>query len=76
MQSTRHAWLIMPWWCLADPNLCDKHGQTPLMMASYQGHTSAAQTLVEAGAGINIVDKVPGADACTHTLTPTSADGM
>ena len=37
----------------ADPNLCDKSGELPLKYASYYGHLSIVNRLLEAGAHVN-----------------------
>ena len=39
-----------------------QQGQTPLMLAALKGHAAAMQSLIEAGADMNIQDKVSGYD--------------
>lgn len=37
----------------ADPNVCDRFKDTPLMLASLRGHAQAVELLIKAGANIN-----------------------
>ena len=41
-----------------DPNTVIVHGLTPLMIASFHGHTSIADTLIYLGAKVNMVDDI------------------
>ena len=41
-----------------DPNTVIIHGLTPLMIASFHGHTSIADTLIHHGAKVNMVDDI------------------
>jgi ankyrin repeat protein len=41
----------------ADVNLCDGIGQSPLFVASEEGHCDVVQCLLSSGADINLHDK-------------------
>ena len=63
----------MLWLVIAVATLQD--GWTPLMAAAYHGHTATVQSLVAAGAGMNIQDEVSTAPqpevhphTCNHVL--------
>lgn len=45
----------------ANPNLCDKDGSTPLMIAAKMGRKKVVETLIENGADLTIQNKV-----CVH----------
>ncbi len=40
----------------ADPNIADKHGVTPLMLASQMGSTDAVVALARSGANVDVTD--------------------
>merc|ERR1712205_20212 len=41
--------------CGTDPNTIDKHGTTPLLLATRNGHSDCAQTLIQHRADVNQV---------------------
>ena len=49
-----------------DPNTVIVHGLTPLMIASYHGHTSIADTLIYHKAKVNMVDDIQHWTALDH----------
>ncbi|MFM1655496.1 ankyrin repeat domain-containing protein [Brevibacillus sp. B_LB10_24] len=55
----------------ADVNVRDSRGRTPVMTATYGGHTEAVKTLIDAGADINIRD-----DRSDNVLLYAGAEGI
>ena len=49
-----------------DPNTVIVHGLTPLMIASYHGHINIADTLIQNGAKVNMVDDIQHWTALDH----------
>ena len=40
-----------------DPNACDRHGQTGLMLAAHAGHLAVVQFLIDHGVDLNVTTK-------------------
>ena len=49
----------------------DRHGRTPLMVASYKRNHAAARALIEAGANLGALDSLSGAESSSPFMTRT-----
>jgi uncharacterized protein len=56
-----------------DPNICDQHGQTALMLASFYGHSKIVELLLEKGSDETMVDK-QGKTALIFAVEGTNPD--